>query len=464
MNRCYILLIILFLSLKSQLAISQTVGFRHYNGDSTLVIRNHPGLELEKVLRDHSISDTIPFAIEISYCTISQRQFLSDLTFKEKLQFDSVTFQKELRMHDVVFTKGLDFRNSIVNEGFHLNHCRFKGDLQLWHSKFNKLSLWFSNFNTISLHENEVRKDFSIFNCSIPILMVMGSNFLKKTAFTDIRSDYMALRFNQFHDFDFTRNHFPYDSGRLEILGAKFNGKTYFSQNELPVEFEFSRVESLNEINLMNAVSDSVARPIYIDLIQTDISKIKLLYSEPYRITTLKRRAIPRDELNSVYTALAKKQKEDGYLDSYIRLDKEYQDYYYRIMKGGFSGHLANFIQMMWWGYGHDKYLIVVWTLSAILFFWLWTIVSLEILLKYGYNIAHLSKRLKKTNAKYKGWRHVLNRSWLSFWYVNLIFFGFHLDFSRLKFRYWHVTSFICAMHFFGLLCTAFLINYIILS
>lgn len=64
------------LLITSQITNAQTINFRHYNGDSTLVIQNYNNLDLKSALNQYCKSDTIPFAVKISYFTFSGEQYI----------------------------------------------------------------------------------------------------------------------------------------------------------------------------------------------------------------------------------------------------------------------------------------------------------------------------------------------------------------------------------------------------
>ena len=442
----------------SQNSFAQETYFRETSSDSVLIVKGHKSLDLESLFKEYLWGDTITFGLEVANCTVVKPSFLHNKVFMKKVEFSDVIFENRFGISQFSFLNEVRFEKIIWKGDGSLSSCIFKKSVDISNSQIDK---FYFDSNTIEDHirfsDNEGSASF--FLNRIKIMIAFGNQFRDDFSFTNNDIEYLKLGFNTFNNFHFGRNRFPYDSNSLDIISPIFNGNTYIRENKLPKYLEFSGVIAEKEINLISASNDSLKRPIFLDLQGSDISKIKLLYAQPYFLSP-PNYEINKDEFNATYQALIAKQKHSGFHDSYVKLDKEYKGFYYRHMIGGLWGNLNNWIRLAWWGYGHDKHLIVRNILFGLGYFFIVTVFFLNDFLSKGYDIQNISERLNSTPMKILASKRLI----LSFFYISLIFFGFHLSFEKLRFQHLGITSFLLLVHFYGLLCTVFLVNYIILS
>jgi hypothetical protein len=451
------LFLLLFLLFQLNQGYSQFIKFNER--DNSLDVYRQKNIDFKELLLKYKrkTSDTIDFKINISYSTITNTDYIRGLVFKENIKFDSVIFNNNFRVESSHFIRDIDFYRVHFMKSFNFESNFISQEINIGNCQFNNTYIWFNNVYQFNLRDCNILGEFSLMSDTIKILWITNSIFKDESSFSRLKSTLSNILFCKFNNYSFLENYFPFDSAKLSFLSSEFLGSTYFSRNHFPEFIDFSQVTSAREIDLINSSVDSLKRVIYINLQKSDISKIKLLYGKPFRISPPEY-AIDLDELESTYTQLIDKQLKDGFYNSYISLDKEYKVFHNKYIIGGVFGWLSNFIQIYWWDFGHKKQLILFHTLFGILLFWCVAFVYFNKILNNGYEI----KFIKERNELHQN--SIITRMLLSMFYVLFIFFGFHLSFEKLKFTNLKISTFICFVYFYGLLCTAFLVNYIISS
>lgn len=240
---------------------------------------------------------------------------------------------------------------------------------------------------------------------------------------------------------------------RASFSNTTFKEGAIFDGALLPDTLEFSNVKEIGaEIDFTNARKDSGV--CHINLLRSDISKIKLRY-DIFRLYFPDETRI--EEKSNVYEALLAKFKADRYDDSYETLDIEYRKFLYAIR----GQWVWNALQNYWWNYGYSKEWIFVWIGY---FLWVFTIINwfyYDYLSTKVYSIKSLSLQQMPT-----GWKRHFLKPLLALTYTCFIFFGVKIDPEGIKelsgFRRYFALFYIFTVYSVGLICLAYLANFIV--
>jgi hypothetical protein len=232
--------------------------------------------------------------------------------------------------------------------------------------------------------------------------------------------------------------------------------KLILSECSLPDTLDLSNMEIAGSglIDLLENNSRQANKKCELFLSNTNASKIKLQYNDfhlnfPDSIIDNERF---RDNVSNVYESLLVNLKANGYERSYTTLDIEYKDWQSR-------HNLNMWISNWWWKYGYEKWRVIFVSLILLLLF---SAVNKRIYnqLMETYKVESLDWN-NFTFSKRRMIRE-LKKFQLSFFYTSFIFFKLGLDFKLIKFQNTWYVMLLFFEYLLGLLCTAYLINWIL--
>ena len=180
-----------------------------------------------------------------------------------------------------------------------------------------------------------------------------------------------------------------------------------------------------------------------------DYTHFKLLLTDPF-----KQKKHTSDEAKVIYEGLLKNFKDHGQYDSYELLDIEYHDY----LNGTWKF-------LRWWNcYGYHKEWVFYWIAIFLIFFTLFTFNGIDRLTRTVYSIENIPDlapivTYKKSVNKYRLYRR---RLWYSFTYTATIFFLLSLKVEKIKFKNKRGVLYLMLIYLAGILCLAYMANYII--
>lgn len=213
-----------------------------------------------------------------------------------------------------------------------------------------------------------------------------------------------------------------------------------------------------------------------INLIDAPIEKFKIRYDK-FRV--YKPDHIPPEmyeKLTNVYEGLLKNFKDHGYLTSYETLDKEYQEFKFtKKPKRNFlertAGTSLNWLNKNWNDYGYDK--VRIWYITG-LFFIIFAFINwlrFPHLISKVYSISTIKEVFDENKNFKRQWADHGEYSIVNFhipfsaiYYTALIFFGFKLSIEKMNFRYPFSVFYIFLQFTIGLICLAYLANFVISS
>ena len=161
---------------------------------------------------------------------------------------------------------------------------------------------------------------------------------------------------------------------------------------------------------------------------------------------------ISRDEIEGMYEALLNNFKSRGQLESYKLLDIEYQEYKW---KNSRFAPLVIFPKH-WWNFGYDRERIFYWIAAFLLLFTVITFFSLSYL-----NSVYPIERVEITPLE-RNPKKIIERLWFSFIYTSIIFFLLTLKVDKIDYKKYVGTFYIMLMYTIGIICLAYMANYIL--
>lgn len=389
-----------------------------------------------------------------SYADFTESKFDSKADFTEA-KFDSNAFFHNTRFASsaafsyVTFASQADFSSIKFSSYAHFVGAQFGSKVSFVWSKFDSTA----NFQNVKFDSR-----VSFINCKFK-----SKAYFSRTHF-DSKADFSLVKFASSIHFIETKF-----SDSLTFKAAEFNGQVFFIGDTLPKYLDFSQVNIIaNEIDFTKSVINPKYGTCNINLTDAAIEKFRFRYKR-FKLWFPSNGSIGYELKSNVYEELLKKQKDEGFTQSYEILDKEYREFQY-IDSGaerGIWGHLLNWIDKNWWGYGYDKELIIR---NIIIIFLAISLINTLILRHLTFRV-YLSQdiiELLDTQKEKRWYSKASNYFLYSLFYTAIIFFSFKFDIEKLKVKEnlkgWQSINLIYffTIYLGGLVCLAYLANYII--
>lgn len=169
-----------------------------------------------------------------------------------------------------------------------------------------------------------------------------------------------------------------------------------------------------------------------------------------------------------IYAEMMDMQKNNYFLDGYEKLDKEYKAFKY-LSRNSFVANLQNWIDKHWWDYGYDKFMVIK---NSVILFLLFFAINL-LAYKGLANVYHPEKfkkfdeRLDSNNTDVEfsmttKAKNYIFRIPVIFLYTAFVFWGLKLDLKELEIKKPLYMTILIGQYIVGLVCLAYIANYII--
>lgn len=169
-----------------------------------------------------------------------------------------------------------------------------------------------------------------------------------------------------------------------------------------------------------------------------------------------------------IYMEMMDMQKVNYFLDGYEKLDKEYKAFKY-LSRNSFVARLQNRIDKYWWDYGYDKFMVIKNSIKVFLLFFVINLLAYKGLSKVYHPIKfkEFDERLEMSNVDIKhpiatSIKKYLKRIPVIFLYTAFVFWGLKLDLKELEIKKPIFMSLLIIQYVIGLICLAYIANYII--
>jgi len=161
-----------------------------------------------------------------------------------------------------------------------------------------------------------------------------------------------------------------------------------------------------------------------------------------------------------LYQTVIKKLRELGLNEKAEVLDKEYQELHYLHN----NNYITNFISKKWWNYGYDKPKVVINSFRIFFIFFLLNLLFFNTLQKVYLpeNIKIYYNRINQNVLDYKIFKLITLRMAGVLLYTAFIFWGLKLDVKELVIKKWWAIILIVFEYSIGVVCLAYIANFII--
>ncbi len=414
-----------------------------------------------------------------------------DKKIKQSVNYGFVKFLKSVNSNYAEFTQSANFNSAEFTGPAIFLNTKFSDTSRFTFSLFRKyaafnLSQFFSNadfsgirfLDTASFIDTRFLKGVNFTSTKF----TKGGNFFGTlfsgdVIFNDVEFQ-KHVKFSGagfFQSVDFSSAIFHQES-TFDISYLSFSDKTkfYFNQTLFPDTIIFANNNVTNDIYFTNADFTSAStgntnrqqgKRINIYLLNTNISKIHIDYihfklllpDSTFQEDGNKTKAISFEEKAAVYEALLNNFKTNGQTESYKLLDIEYQEFKWH--NGLWTNHLA-WLPKFWWNFGYDKEYIFLWTALFLIVFTCFTYFFIYSLNTKIYIIDKIPVNI--VWQKKMSFRDFIKRLWFSFMYTSTVFFKLSVDIKNLEFKERRGTFYIIVVYTIGLVCIAYMANFVL--
>jgi uncharacterized protein YjbI with pentapeptide repeats len=245
--------------------------------------------------------------------------------------------------------------------------------------------------------------------------------------------------------------------GKLDLSGCNFDSTATLElfYMHLPDTMDFSATKFSSLVNLTSILPTVSGKPCEINLLNTsNISNFRMQYANFHLYFPDKLDENPdyRDLISSTYESLLNNFKKNGFSRSYKNLDIEYKLWQCR-------SNIIFYVPYVWWTFGYEKWHILLWTVGFLFAFTLYNYFRFD-RLQAVYPQESLQKRFHEYAPYF--FIPVGRRLAIVLLYTGLIFFKFSVDFSKINFKPLKYVFILILQYSIGLVCTGFLINWIL--
>ncbi len=244
--------------------------------------------------------------------------------------------------------------------------------------------------------------------------------------------------------------------GKLDLSECHFDSSSrlIFALTPLPDTLDLENTKFTAPIDLMSAKLRHINRKCEINLIGCDIDKLKLGYGNfhLYIPPSIDTNEYYRDQIGATYEALLNNLQKNGFKDSYRQLAIEYKDW--QAKRDFFT-----WVSGLWWCYGFRKWHLLYWTFGFLLVFSLLNLFLYKrIFATYPIEELKMDGYDFSANAVIRFLQQLL----ITGMYTGWIFFKLSIDFDKIKIQRLGWLFIILIEYLIGILCTAYLVNWIV--
>ncbi len=372
-----------------------------------------------------------------------------------------------------VFNKPFDlFQLSIPAN---ISHCIFTNEVRFGYNNVLKDTEWNCSFHFDRLHfyaplyfyNNKTFSDFSFYKCHFrdTLIIVDDSSFTKPIIFySSTFGNLIQIGSMETKSFDDPqvkiKSEIIFDDcdlgQKLAIynLEAEETSKLEIRNSFLPDTLDFSNCYFRGTIDLTESLPNIHKKKCEINLLNCDFDKVKLRYDD-FHLNfneNMLNNSQYTDKINSTYQLLLANFTKNGYKSSYRNLDIEYKRWQSR--ENWFLK-----ISDLWWKFGYTKQRILFFTILFLILFSFFNFIKYNEL-QDVYCIEGL--KLNNFSTKSNLVLRVIKKYFVVLLYTGIIFFRFGIDYKNVNFKPLKYVLVIVIEYTFGLVCTGFLINWII--
>lgn len=399
--------------------------------DSILVCQ--PGPLLPDILAlspSYSSCDLIPYPIQ--FLNIEVDSMHISIQCSEQVSLDGVTIHgglniissdiPELRIMNSNIKGRVEIGEIVNVKLIKVSSSNFENRVSFWHLGNNDDAIETS----IDLVHNYLHSGISLNNCKLKAYDHYWNHYGSSATFSSSRDSIEALTM--------------IDSAtvsRFELLRSHY-GK----------EVDFRRIVANHEhVELLLITKELSEYSIPFD-------RVTLVFNNKYF------EEVP-DHANSLFQQLLAQTKNSGESQNYQALDLQYQKFYHHDYMDSAFGPFLYWINKNWWNFGYEKPLMLRGIFIILLTFVLINFFVLQRLTTEVYEIKGIKDQLQNDDGEPVR-LGIAKRMWLSIYYTAIVFFGMKMEISSFHFNRFRLVGYIFLIYGVGIICLAFLANWIL--
>jgi len=249
-----------------------------------------------------------------------------------------------------------------------------------------------------------------------------------------------------------------YDA-KIDTLVVSYSNLKIESAGPIPKWLQFYKMKQ-NEVVNLNQFHYQRGQISDIEFYRTDIEKFILNYKYFHLRTFDSAEFLMRDEYEKDLATIKAMQAKYSYSEGYEKADKELKRYRY----GRDHSYFLNWIDSYWWDYGYKKSLIIRNSLILMLMFFVINLFFYHRLIHETYVIDEFVSNDKTIDTRFKKskFKKYAYKGIYCFLYTGFVFWGVKIDLHKIRFHWILPALYIILQYLVGLVCLAYLANYII--
>ena len=412
---------------------------------------------------------------DFSYAHFSSWGYFYDGIFKSRANFSHAYFDSLAYLSHTHFYSSADFFKTHFSSWADFSNAHFDIWADFSNTHFSSLAYFYDAHFSIWADFSDAHFDTL-------------ANF--RYAHFDSFADFSNAHFASLADFEFAhfkekivlRNLTVTQKVRFDFNNSVLPDTIDFSNNpnislDMSSTIDFTLADSLDnkykkvKINLWERLKHYIKIYFYpnevlvdlkgkhwINLYNADISRIKIdyshfrLYFKDVDIQDTLRKELSNDIKESIYQQLLKNFKDRGQMDSYEKLDIEYQWF-----KGKDNPIITGIIDW-WWRFGYEKWRIFIHSIIIILLFSAVNFFLMNKLNDKNNGVYHIDLVPEFLIFKYSENTpyRLLRRLWFSIIYTSIIFFLLTFKIEKIKYSK-PISLWIMFVYTIGLICVGFI-------
>ncbi len=399
-------------------------------------------------------------------------------SFDTEADFESARFDSIALFRYTKFAALVSFAYASFGTLASFGHARFGSLATFWSARFDSLADFrnarfdsladfrLASFDTLAFFRNarfDKGADFGEVRFASEAYFG-DAGFASESNFSSVRfesvADFSGAAFDSVANFGYA----SFDSltsfrntsfgSMASFRRCNFHGYTDFDGVILPDTLNFSEIKNIkHEIDLSDAELSSAKSICRINLLRTDIAKIRMKYGRMFRLYFPPNTSFERK--SNVYQSLLSKLNNDGFAESYKTLDIEYRQATYRHEGSSFKSWFLG----VWWNYGYNREYIFWWIAGLVGFFSAINILAYNYFREHVYSVKSLERL--RDNRGYLKPQQLRHRIFDAILYTCIIFFGFKFDPDGLK-NANPCLAYIALVYSSGFICLGYLASFIL--
>lgn len=234
-----------------------------------------------------------------------------------------------------------------------------------------------------------------------------------------------------------------------------------------PTRLTISNCLNLANINFTNSFRLKDGRRTELVVFNSDLENLKIEYDK-FCLKFDSSDHSTFEEKVSVYERLIKNFNLRGAYLSSERLDKEFKEFKYKNQSNNLIeatwGWTLNWIDSVWWDYGYNKYYVLRSSLLFTILFFVINFIYFNKLIKIGYMLPKFQKANLYLNSKYRNsqLKLIWKKTPYVIIYTCMIFWGIRLEREKVGIDNFGIFFYIIVQYVGGLICLAYIANWII--